>query len=162
VATQPSRQWTSFRDLDRGGELRIELSEVIDHPISDVFAFYADDHLENHPRWDPEMQLSLATDGEVGIGTVFNRRHTHFGDPVEGSMTVIEFERDELFGLAIDDGFGEFYARLGFEEASDSSTNVSAIVDVPSMPDSADASVLMAVTERWLHNTEDLIDATET
>ena len=108
------------------------------------------------------MQLSLATDGDVGIGTVFNRRHTHFGDPVEGSMTVIEFERDELFGLAIDDGFGEVYARLGFEKASDSSTNVSAIVDVPSMPDSADASVLMAVTERWLHNTEDLIDATET
>jgi len=162
VATQPSRQWTSFRNLGRGGELRIELSEVIDHPISDVLAFYADDHLENHPRWDPEMQLSLATDGDVGIGTVFNRRHTHFGDPVEGSMTVIEFERDELFGLAIDDGFGEVYARLGFEKASDSSTNVSAIVDVPSMPDSADASVLMAVTERWLHNTEDLIDATET
>lgn len=64
----------------------------------------------------------VATDGEVGIGTVFNRRHTHFGDPVEGSMTVIEFERDELFGLAIDDGFGEFFARLAFEEAGVSAT----------------------------------------
>ena len=86
----------------------MERSETINRPVSEVFAFYADDHLQNHPRWDPEMELSLATDGEVKIGTVFNRRHTHFGDPVEGSMTVIEFERDQLFGLALDDGFGEF------------------------------------------------------
>lgn len=137
--------------------MRIELSELINRPISDVFTFYADDHLHNHPRWDPEMQLSLATDGEVGIGTVFNRRHTHFGDPVEGSMRVIDFERDGLFGLAIDDGFGEFYARLRFEQVGEDSTKVSAMVDVPSMPESADASRLIGVTERWLHNTEDLI-----
>lgn len=51
--------------------MKIELSEVIHHPGSDVFTFYADDHLQNHPRWDPEMQLSLATDGDVGVGTVF-------------------------------------------------------------------------------------------
>ncbi len=137
--------------------MRIELSEVINRPISDVFTFYADDHLHNHPRWDPEMQLSLATDGEVGIGTIFNRRHTHFGDPVEGSMRVIDFERDGLFGLAIDDGLGEFYARLRFEQVGEDSTKVSAMVDVPSMPESADASLLIGVTERWLHNTEDLI-----
>jgi hypothetical protein len=137
--------------------MKVELSEVIHHPISEVFAFYADNHLENHPRWDPEMQLSLATDGEVGIGTVFNRRHTHFGDPVEGSMTVIEFERDELFGLAIDDGFGEIFARLAFEEAGVSATKVSAVVDAPDMPESADATILTSVIERWLHNTEDLI-----
>ena len=137
--------------------MKIELSEVINHPISDVFAFYADDHLENHPKWDPEMQLSLATDGAVGIGTVFSRRHTRFGAPVNGSMTVIEFERDELFGLAIDDGFGEFYARIGFEEAGESSSKVSAVIDAPHMSESADASRLIAVTERWLHNTEDLI-----
>lgn len=137
--------------------MKIELSEVINHPISDVFTFYADDHLQNHPRWDSEMQLSLATDGAIGIGTVFNRRHTHFGDPVEGSMTVIEFERDKLFGLAIDDGFGEFYARLRFEQVGESSTRVSAVVDVPSMPDSEDASQLIAVAEKWLHNTEDLL-----
>jgi len=130
---------------------------VINHPISDVFKFYADDHLENHPRWDPEMMLSLATDGEVGIGTVFNRRHTHFGDPVDGSMTVIEFERDQAFGLAIDDGFGEFYGRLRFEAIGDSVTRVSTLVDVPGMPETADSSRLRSIAERWLHNTENLI-----
>ena len=133
------------------------MSEVINHPISDVFKFYADDHLENHPKWDPEMQLSLATDGEVGIGTVFNRRHTHFGDPVEGSMTVIEFERNEAFGLAIDDGFGEFYGRLRFEAMGESATRVSSLVDVPGMPEDADSSRLRSIAERWLRNTENLI-----
>ena len=132
------------------------MTEVINHPISDVFAFYADDHLENHPRWDPEMQLSLATDGAVGIGTVFHRRHTHFGDPVEGSMTVIEFERDEVFGLAIDDGTGEFYARLSFEQVGERATKVSTLVDVPGMPETADSSRLRRVAERWLHDTENL------
>lgn len=138
--------------------MKLELSEVIDHPISDVFWFYADDHLTNHPRWDASMQLSLATDGTVGIGSVFNRRHTHFGDPVEGSMTVIEFERNQAFGLAIDDGFGEFYARLSFEALGKASTRVSAVVDVPHMDDSADASRLVEVAERWLRHTERLID----
>lgn len=136
--------------------MRVELSETINRPVSEVFAFYADDHLQNHPRWDPEMELSSTTDGEVKIGTVFNRHHTHYGDPVEGSMTVIEFERDQRFGLAVDDGFVQFFARLTFEEVGESATKVSAVVDVPDMPESADASLLTNVTERWL-NTEDLI-----
>lgn len=133
------------------------MSEVINHPISDVFRFYVDDHLENHPKWDPEMELSLATDGEVGIGTVFHRRHTHFGDRVEGTMEVIELERDQSFGLAIDDGFGEFYGRMRFEALGDSATRVSALVDVPGMSESADSSLLRTVTERWLRNAEALI-----
>ncbi len=103
------------------------------------------------------MQLSLATDGEVGIGTVFNRRHTHFGDPVEGSMTVIEFERDQAFGLAFDDGFGEFYGRLRFEAIGESATRVSTLVNVPGMPETADSSQLRSIAERRLHNPENLI-----
>ena len=103
------------------------------------------------------MMLSLATDGEVGIGTVFNRRHTHLGDPVDGSMTVIEFERDQAFGLAIDDGFGEFYGRLRFEAIGESVTRVSTLVGVPGMPETADSSRLRSIAERWLHNTENLI-----
>lgn len=137
--------------------MRTEMSEVINHPISDVFKFYADDHLENHPRWDPEMQLSLATDGDVGIGTVFNRRHTHFGDPVEGSMTVIDFERDQSFGLAVDDGFGEWFGQLRFEAIGESATRVSTLVDMPGMSEASDSSRLRSIAERWLNNTESLI-----
>jgi hypothetical protein len=72
-------------------------------------------------------------------------------------MRVIDFERDELFGLAVDDGSGEFYIWLRFEADGEDSTKVSATADFPSMPDSADASRLIGVAERWLHNTENLI-----
>jgi hypothetical protein len=133
------------------------MSEVINHPISEVFKFYADDHLQNHPRWDHEMQLSRVTDGEVGIGTVFNRRHTHFGDPVEGSMTVSEFERNKVFGLVMNDGFGELYVWLRFEAMGESTTQVSSLVDVPGMPDTADSSRVRSVAERWLKNAENLM-----
>ena len=72
-------------------------------------------------------------------------------------MTVIEFKRDEAFGLAIDDGFGEFYARLGFEAIDETSTKISTMVDVPLMSETADTSILMEVAERWLRDTEHLI-----
>ena len=137
--------------------MRVDLSEEIAHPVSDVFAFYADDHLENHPRWDPDIQLSLATDGEVGIGTVFHRTHTHYGDEVLGSMEVIEFTRDEVFGLVIDDGFGELFARLSFEPVDERTTRVSARIDIPDV-EGVSEEHLRALAERWLHRTEDLID----
>lgn len=137
--------------------MKIEMSEVIDHPITDVFSFYADQHLVNHPRWDPEMRLSIATDGEVGIGTVFNRYHTHFGDPIEGTMTVIDFERNQTFGLAVDDGFGEFYGRLTFEPINEGTTRVSMLLDVPHMSDTDDDTLLLKVARRWLDNAEALI-----
>lgn len=139
--------------------MRIEMSEEIKHPVSDVFRFYADDHLRNHPRWDHEMQLSPATEGQVGVGTVFNRRHTHFGEPVEWSMTVTEFEREHVFGFSIDDGQREYHGRLRFEPVGESSTRVTASVDVPGMPDTADDTMLRSIMGRWLHRTEDLLSS---
>lgn len=139
--------------------MRVEMSQVINYPVSDVFRFYADDHLKNHPRWDHEMQLSPTTDGEVGIGTVLDRRHTDYGEPVEGSMTVTEFERDHVFGFSIDDGQREFYGRLGFEPVEESATRVSSLVDVPGMPDMADDSILRSITGSWLDNTEVLLSS---
>ena len=141
--------------------MRVERSETIEHPVSDVFAFYADDHVLNHPRWDPDAALSLATDGAVGIGTVFHRSHPHYGEPAEGTMEVVEFERDQVFGLVIDDGYGELFARLSFEPVSAATTRVSVMIDIPDA-EGLDQGHLVAVAERWLHHTEDLIDGTPT
>lgn len=125
-----------------------------------MFAFYADNHLANHPGWENEMELRGETDGEVAVSTVFRRRHTHYDDPVEGSMTVTEFERDDSFGFTIDDGLGEFYGRMTFEAASDSATRVTASADVPGMPEAGDSSLVRSIMERWL-NTENLIRPSE-
>lgn len=137
--------------------MRVDRSEVIEHPVADVFAFYADHHVLNHPRWDPDSALSLATDGDVGIGTVFHRSHPHYGEPTTGTMEVVEFQRNQRFGLVIDDGYGELYARLSFEPVSETSTRVSVMIDIPDA-EGVDTDHLVAVAERWLHETEDLID----
>ncbi len=66
--------------------MELHSTAVIQRHVSEVFGFYGDDHLANHPRWDPTKELVQVSEGPVGVGTVFNRRHTHFGRPVEGSM----------------------------------------------------------------------------
>ena len=37
--------------------MRLDVSEVIDRPPADVFRFYAVNHVQNHPRWDLDMEL---------------------------------------------------------------------------------------------------------
>jgi hypothetical protein len=84
--------------------MRLDVSEVIDRPPADVFRFYAVNHVQNHPRWDLDMELEQLTDGPIGVGTVIRRRHTHDGELIEGSMEVVEYEPDRAFGVVIHDG----------------------------------------------------------
>jgi hypothetical protein len=37
--------------------VKLDVSESIERPPADVFRFVATDHVENHPRWDPELSL---------------------------------------------------------------------------------------------------------
>lgn len=55
--------------------VKVQVSQVIDRPVDTVFQFIAHDHLRNHPRWDPDMELEQVTDGPIGVGTVIRRRH---------------------------------------------------------------------------------------
>jgi hypothetical protein len=83
----------------------LQRSVVIDRPPTDVFRFYAVEHVRNHPRWDPDMHLEQVTPGPIGVGTVI-RRHldTRYGTPTEGTMEVTEFEPDRAFASVIHDG----------------------------------------------------------
>jgi hypothetical protein len=73
--------------------VRIELEEEFDHPVADVFKFYATDHVKNHPRWDPDIELWLDEDVQMGVGTVIRRRNRRSGTPVEGTMEVVRKSR---------------------------------------------------------------------
>jgi hypothetical protein len=42
--------------------MTIERSQIIARPPSVVFRFYAIEHVQNHPRWDPDMQLEQLTE----------------------------------------------------------------------------------------------------
>jgi Polyketide cyclase / dehydrase and lipid transport len=97
------------------GTMGLNRSIYIDRPPADVFRFYAVEHVRNHPRWDPDMHLELVTEGPIGVGTVIRRTHTHYSEPTEGTMEVVEFERDRALGVVIHDGSIEISGRMSIE-----------------------------------------------
>jgi uncharacterized protein YndB with AHSA1/START domain len=80
--------------------VRIEVSEEIDRPVPVVFKFYAEDHVRNHPRWDPDIELWRTSDEPIEVGTIIQRRNSHSGTTaVEGTMEVVEYEPNRAFGV---------------------------------------------------------------
>lgn len=95
--------------------VKVEVPVLINRPVAQVFHFYAVEHVRNHPRWDPDMDLEQVSDGPIGVGTIVRRRNTHSGTPVEGRMEVVEFELNQAMGVVIQDGHSETHGRITFE-----------------------------------------------
>lgn len=83
--------------------MQIEASTTIDRPISDVWRWYAVEHVRNHPRWDPDMHLEQISDGPIGLGTKIRRRNVRWGEPIEGEMEIVEWEEERAFAVSIQD-----------------------------------------------------------
>ena len=139
--------------------MRVEVSQVIDRPVADVFRFYAVDHVRNHPRWDPDMELEQVSDGPIGVGTVIRRRNSHGGTPVEGTMEVVEFEPDRAFGVVIHDGPVETHGRVTFDAEGQDRTRISISADMPGMAESMDTGLLTNLMERSARNIKDLVES---
>jgi hypothetical protein len=139
--------------------LTIKVTKVIDRPVDVVFQFMVYEHVRNHPRWDPDMQLEQASDGPIGLGTIVRRRRTHSGTPVEGKMEVVEFEHNRVFGLMIQDGPAESRSRATFEPVGDGRTMMTTVVEFPGMDESADKSVLVSRVDRSFENVKRLIES---
>jgi hypothetical protein len=66
-------------------------SAVIDRPITEVFEFLADG--TNDPKFSPRVQqIRKATDGPVGVGTVFDSTVKDAGMKTGRSFELITFE----------------------------------------------------------------------
>lgn len=128
--------------------LRLESSEVIDRPIDKVFQFYAVEHVRNHPRWDPDIELWLDSDAPIGVGTIIHRRNRRSGTPVEGTMEVVEFERNRALATVIREGPAEMRGRTTFEALGDHQTRIKTVIDIPGMPENVDTSLLNSRLER--------------
>ena len=134
-------------------------SQVIDRPLAEVFHFYADEHVRNHPRWDPDIQLEQISAGPIGVGTIIRRRNSRSGTPVEGTMEVVEFEPNRAFGMIIHDGPAEMRGHTTFEAVSDNQTTITTIVELPGMDESMDKSFLISRLERSGQNMKQLIES---
>ncbi len=138
--------------------VKLQVSIVIDRPVANVFHFYAHEHVRNHPRWDPDMQLEQISDGPIGLGTLIRRRNTHSGTPVDGMMEVVEFEPDRAFGVVIQDGPSETHGRVTFKAESPKQTTLTIHADFPDMDESLEAWIT-GMVERSARNIKQLIES---
>lgn len=139
--------------------VRIQASQVVGRPISQVFQFYAVEHVRNHPRWDPDIELEMITEGPMALGSRIRRINKRSGAPVEGSMEVVEFEPDRAMGMLILDGPMEMRGRTSFDALGPDQTRVIVTVEIPSMPGSTDTGFLTGRVQRSLHLMKQLIES---
>jgi hypothetical protein len=128
--------------------VQIQVSQVIDRPVDKVFHFCAYEHVRNHPRWDPDMELEQISEGPIGVGTLIRRRNSRSGTPIEGTMEVVEFEPNRAMATLIHDGKTEIRGRMLFEAVNENQTRLTTVVELPGMDESMDKSFLLSRLER--------------
>lgn len=116
--------------------MEVEVSTVVDRPVTTVWAWYAVNHVENHPRWNPQLELKQISEGPIGLGTVIRRRNTMYDRPIEGMMEVVEFEPNSVMGVKIRDGDIETNGRARFVAQGSDRTAVTLWAEFPGMDDS--------------------------
>jgi hypothetical protein len=133
----------------------VERSQLFDRPPSVVFKFIVVDHLENHPRWDPQMELWPVTEGPLRVGSVIKRRQSRGDVPTEGTMEVVEFDPDRAVGFLIHDGPFVIRSRMTLEPGEGGGTMMTMSVDLPDEVRAFDPAFL----DRSLRNMKALIEA---
>ena len=127
--------------------LQVESSQVIDRPVDKVFHFFAVEHVRNHPRWDPDIELWLDSDTPIGVGTVIRRRNKRSGKTVEGTMEVVEFVANRAIAMLIHDGPAVMNGRTTFEAINEKQTKLTIVIDMPDMDENTDTTFLKSRLE---------------
>jgi hypothetical protein len=136
--------------------VKTQASGIIDQPVSKVFQFHAIDHVKNHPRWDPNIQLEQITDGPMGVGTMIKRINSRSGQPVEGTMEITEFESNQTVTMIIHDGSVKMIARAAYEPESKDRTLLTFNIEFPDM-DEMDTSMLVNGMRNSIQNINQLL-----
>jgi hypothetical protein len=140
--------------------LKIRLSQTIDRPVGDVFHFFAEEHVRNHPRWDPTMRMQQLTDGPIGVGTLIRREVSRRSGTITGQMEVVAYEKDRLFGTQIRDGEAEIRSQVSFRPAQPGQTLLSMDVDFADLDDSQ-ADMITGMIQGSLDTIKRLIETEE-
>lgn len=131
--------------------VKAQASGVIDHPVSKVFQFHAVEHVQNHPRWDPNIELDHLTDGPMAVGKKIKRINSRSGQPVEGTMEVTEFELDQAVTMLIQDGPVKLIARATYEPEENDKTRLTMKIEFPEI-DEMDTDMLVTAMQGSIQN----------
>jgi hypothetical protein len=140
--------------------MKIVVATAIDRPVADAWRWYAVDHVRNHPRWDPDMELTQITDGPIGLGTRIRRRNRHFDEPIEGDMEIVEWETERVMGARVRDANMDTQGRVTFEAMGPTRTRLTIEADFPGM-DEATADRIRPMVERSAQNIRQLMESEE-
>lgn len=121
--------------------MQTEASTVIDRPVATVWDFYAVHHVENHPRWDPTIELDLPSDEPIGVGTIIHRRANRFGKITEGTMEVTEFVPERSMRVETWDGPMQINGWVRFEPLDDDRTRLTLGGEFPGLEDSMEETI---------------------
>ena len=121
--------------------MELEVSTTIDRPVATVWNFYAVHHVENHPRWDPTLELEATSDGPIGVGTVIRRRATRFGETTEGTMEIVEFEPEKVMRVKTQDGPMTINGWVLFEPVDNDTTTLVLGGEFPEIDDSMEHKI---------------------
>jgi uncharacterized membrane protein len=143
---------------EKAVSVKVQVSQVINRPVVDVFRFFAHEHVRNHPRWDPYMQLEQVSNGPIGVGTIIKRINSRSGRPVEGTMEVVQFEPDRAIGMTTYDGPIEIHGGATFEAVGKDQTVLTMHVEIPGMDESM-GSMMTSKIQNSLQNIKQLIES---
>lgn len=138
--------------------MEIEVTTVVDRPVATVWDFFAVHHVENHPRWDPDIKLEKISDGPLGVGTVIKRWNTRYETPTVGTMEVVEFEPKQVMGTKIQDGPIETNGRVTFAAQDGNRTQLTIWAQWQEMEDSM-ADKIRPLMQRSGKNIKELIES---
>ena len=138
--------------------MNIQVSTEIDRPVADVWRWYVVDHVRNHPRWDPNMELEQISEGPIGLGTKIRRRNTRWGTPIDGEMEVVEFDPERAIAVSIHDANLEMRSRVTFDPRGPERTLLTVRTDIPGLDESR-AEFLSSMMERSLGTVKAMIEA---
>lgn len=116
--------------------MRVEASTTIGKPVSEVWDFYAVNHIANHPRWDETIELEATSEVPIGVGTVIKRRVTRFGNVTEGTMEVVEFEPERVMRVRTEDGPMTIDGFASFQRIGDDETQITIGGEIPGIDES--------------------------
>ncbi|HJU51702.1 MAG TPA: SRPBCC family protein [Acidimicrobiia bacterium] len=138
--------------------MEVEVSKVIDRPPSIVWDFCVVHHMENHPRWDPSVELEPTSSDPIGVGTIISRRTNRFGNITEGTMEIIDFQPLRAMRAKIQDGSMTIYGKLLVEGLGDQQTKLVMGGEFPDLDDSMKEKI-RPLMERSASNIKLLIES---